>query len=226
MCVRLIRQFFQWVVVFEHTIDIVWGGRPSRRDLEDRGDGRPQDVDIICGKRRARTEIPVKASREQCARWRWMARTVQAETRCMFCSSERFERLTWIRARALVTNYLGRLQPEEAQQEALRIIEIHGGATMRARYAGRLLVAVTSGSSGFRSPRPSRVGSRERLGACRLRAELASQKPPSQGANVRDRRLSQPERGGTAVSQLRKARIRLPRVRVQPNLRRSELGKT
>ena len=41
VCVRLIRQFFQWVVVFEHTIDIVWGGRPSRRVLEDRGDGRP-----------------------------------------------------------------------------------------------------------------------------------------------------------------------------------------
>ena len=60
-----------------------------------------------------------------------------SDSRCIFCSSERFEQLTWRRGGSLVTHYLNRLQQKD-QQEALRIIGIHGGKAMRKDYAARL----------------------------------------------------------------------------------------
>ena len=107
-----------------------------RRRLEDLGDVRLHmlNADAICGRRQARTGKFAKASMGHFVHWRltdWVVRRCLCiGCWCVFCSLERFERLTWIRAGFLVTNYLGGLQPEH-QLEAICIIEIHGGATMR-----------------------------------------------------------------------------------------------
>ena len=59
------------------------------------------------------------------------------DPRCVFCSEERFEQLTWVREGALVTHYLLMLQPQE-RREALRMIEIHGGPDTRIKFAERV----------------------------------------------------------------------------------------
>ena len=61
----------------------------------------------------------------------------ESDDRCVFCSSERFEKLTRKRGGCLVTHYLSLLRPKD-RQEALRIISTHGGEAMSADYSARL----------------------------------------------------------------------------------------
>ena len=61
----------------------------------------------------------------------------ESDDRCVFCSSERFEKLTRKRGGCLVTHYLSLLRPKD-RQEALRIISMHGGEAMSADYSARL----------------------------------------------------------------------------------------
>ena len=60
-----------------------------------------------------------------------------ADSRCVFCSGERFEKLTRVRGGSLVTNYLRRLRSPE-RKEALAAVEVHAGASTRRDYEMRL----------------------------------------------------------------------------------------
>ena len=60
---------------------------------------------------------------------------------CVFCSSVRFEQLSWLRDGRVVTRALGCLS-EASRREALRLIEVHGGKNMAADFEKRVARAL------------------------------------------------------------------------------------
>ena len=110
-----------------------------------------------------------------------------SDPRCVFCSGARFEQLTWHRGGAVITHCLLKLAPED-RREALRIMELHGGAEMRTKYAERV-------ARQERRQDPARA-KRKARGSYKLRRPAAARAAVAMGAwGVEEPRSKEPGAG-------------------------------